>query len=108
MLGILFERIGSALSLAPNILPIFEQLGLYEELMAISHTCQSVDTFDPEIKKIGSIHFGAFKEIPKLYEPLLSKIPAHKIHFIKKVVRSEEKASRVTAYCADGTSYEAD
>ncbi|KAF9998958.1 hypothetical protein BGZ79_007391 [Entomortierella chlamydospora] len=120
----IFERasevrpLGSAMALEGNIFPALEQLGIYEELQQVSKTYVSVDFYNAELKKLGCVNIkenrvasGYHNLIfsrPKLYEILLRRVPAHKMTFRKKVLRTEESDSKVTIYCSDDTSYTGD
>ncbi|KAF8986348.1 hypothetical protein BGZ46_005533 [Entomortierella lignicola] len=133
MLGILFETInipyhifdqastvrplGSALGLGSNTLPIFEQLGLYEEIMKFSIPFRSMDIFDQKLHKLGSVKldhkpFGGYDNIlfarPKFHELLLKQIPVDKISFNKRVVGTEEKGGKTIIQCSDDSTYEGD
>ncbi|KAI8345027.1 hypothetical protein B0O80DRAFT_476032 [Mortierella sp. GBAus27b] len=122
-----FERatavkpLGSAMTLGPSILPVFEQLGLWEELQKISLPCYSTDYYNDRLKSLGAIDLSGHEELlgyqtiifsrPKLYELMLSRVPPHKISHGKKVIRTQDDTSpdgRVTIHCADGTSYTGD
>lgn len=48
-----FRAIGSATGLWTNILPLFEQLGLLEKLMAISKEQIDLNIFDGKMNQIG-------------------------------------------------------
>ncbi|KAG0247439.1 hypothetical protein BG011_001472, partial [Mortierella polycephala] len=134
MMGILLERIGipytileratkvrplgSILSLGPNILPVFEQLGLMNELAQISLPISSTDVYDKDLNKLGSIVLRGQKQItgydnivfarPKLYDLLHKQVPAHKILMGKRIIKVEEKQGRVYAHCTGGTIYHGD
>lgn len=41
------------MSLNVNILPVFEQLGLYDELMAVSFTSPGMHVYNENMEKIG-------------------------------------------------------
>ncbi|KAF9168942.1 hypothetical protein BGX20_011002, partial [Mortierella sp. AD010] len=41
--------LGSSIAISANILPVFEQLGIYEELKGISLPFDGVDMFDKEL-----------------------------------------------------------
>lgn len=45
---------------------------------------------------------------PEFYQLLLSKVPAERIHYNKKVVSVIQTKDDVTISCADGTSYNGD
>ncbi|KAF9351035.1 hypothetical protein BGX26_010863 [Mortierella sp. AD094] len=114
MLGAVLER--SAIALSANILPVFEQLGMYEELQSVSLPLVKVDMFDTKLNDLGSLGDKYHKTIygyeqpvlarPKLYDILRRKVPAHKISMGKKVLRTREHGNRVTVYCSDNTEYE--
>ncbi|KAG0231042.1 hypothetical protein BGX31_005654 [Mortierella sp. GBA43] len=120
----IFERattvkpLGAAMSLGASILPVFEQLGLLEEIKKISFPCRTVDMYDRKLKNIGSIDQRSHKTLlgyesfifarPRLYELLLSQVPPNKISLGKKVLRTREKDNKVHIFCSDNTSYEGD
>ncbi|KAF9355351.1 hypothetical protein BGX26_006667 [Mortierella sp. AD094] len=114
MLGAALER--SAIALTANILPVFEQLGIYEELKSLSRPLASLDMFDTKLNNLGIIDGGDHRRVtgydqpilarPKLYDLLLRQVPTHKVGLGKKVLRTKEHGNRVTVYCSDGTEYE--
>ncbi|KAF9171844.1 hypothetical protein BGX21_006472 [Mortierella sp. AD011] len=133
MLATLFERInisyhiferakelrslGSAMTMAANILPVFEQLGLLSEIESIALPCPALNFYDGDVNKIGSITLMGAKDTgyenllfarPKLYELLRKQVPESKISLNKKVLRSEEVDGRVVIHCSDNTTYEGD
>ncbi|KAG0373333.1 hypothetical protein BGX24_011839 [Mortierella sp. AD032] len=101
----IFERahtvkpLGSAMAVGPAILPIFQQLGIYEEILAISkpfyHVYNYLETEDG-LYTVKPKYFGVVEELsgygynviarPKLYELMLKQVPAHKIHFGSRVL----------------------
>ncbi|KAG0210489.1 hypothetical protein BGX33_004909 [Mortierella sp. NVP41] len=122
----IFERapavkpLGSAMVVGPTILPIFEQLGIYDELVAIgkylTHTISfkesiSMVPYKPQDHRCLEESTGYRKYIvarPKLYDLLLKQVPSHKIHFGKRVLNISEKEDRVTIQTADNSYYEGD
>ncbi|KAF9980692.1 hypothetical protein BGZ75_008149 [Mortierella antarctica] len=119
----IFERatkvkpLGSAMSLGINILPVFEQLGLLDELMKFSYPCPTMNIVNPEMEKLGSVNLGN-KSIagldtilfsrPNLYALMLKQIPEYKLNMGKKVLRTEETEDKVVIHCSDNTTYEGD
>ncbi|KAG0203774.1 hypothetical protein BGX33_008916 [Mortierella sp. NVP41] len=97
----IFERsseikpLGAVMSLSPCILPVFEQLGILDELMKVSKPIKDFKIFNGELKKIGfTVNEGeedyvGYNRIvfarPLLYDILFKRIPSHKIHMSKKV-----------------------
>ncbi|GJJ68680.1 hypothetical protein EMPS_01026 [Entomortierella parvispora] len=110
--------LGSILSLNANILGAIDQIGLLDELKAISfpagntkimyENMEVIATFDNSStdSEIG-YDFLNFPR-PKFHEMLLSKVPAEKIHYNKKVVSTVQNNGGVMIHCADGTSYHGD
>ncbi|KAG0009428.1 hypothetical protein BGZ80_002403, partial [Entomortierella chlamydospora] len=108
--------LGSSIVISANILPVFEQLGIYEELKSISLPFSAVLMLDKKLGYLGDF-CGPYHKIitgyemhilsrPKLYDLLHRKVPEHKVSRGKKVLRTEEHGDRITAYCSDGTEYE--
>ncbi|KAF9349996.1 hypothetical protein BGX26_011762 [Mortierella sp. AD094] len=110
------RSLGSAIGLSGNISPIFEQLGIYEELKSVSLTQLSVDLYDTKLNALGSVHSKEYDIAsgynvlitarPKLYDILRRQVPAHKISMGKKVLRTKEHDNKVAVYCSDNTAYE--
>lgn len=46
---------GTAMALGPSILPVFEQLGLLEDLKTFAQPIYSVDMYTEQIEKLGSV-----------------------------------------------------
>ncbi|GJJ74679.1 hypothetical protein EMPS_07037 [Entomortierella parvispora] len=112
------KRTGAIMGLNGGILPVFEQLDLYEELKAISLPNRSAEILDSKMERIGYIDAKiAYEQTgydyllftrPRLYDLLLSKVPAEKIHFNKRVVWAEHMSNGVSIQCEDGTTYSGD
>ncbi|KAG0256547.1 hypothetical protein BG011_004437 [Mortierella polycephala] len=104
----IFERaikvrpLGSVLSLNANILPVFEQLDLLEDLKKFSLPCTSMDLFEPSRKMIASMAMHNYEETtgypalvfarPDLYDLMLSRVPKEKILMNKKLLSIEQNA----------------
>ncbi|KAF9386806.1 hypothetical protein CPC16_007370 [Podila verticillata] len=119
-----FERaakvkpLGSVISLSPNILPCFQQLGLLQEMEKISLTCDHMELYHQNLERIGSVDGRGFTEItgykalffsrPDLYNFLLSKIPPSKIFMSKKILSILQNDEGVMIRCSDNTHYHGD
>ncbi|KAK3835657.1 MAG: hypothetical protein J3R72DRAFT_451391 [Linnemannia gamsii] len=123
----IFERahtvkpLGSAMAVGPAILPIFQQLGIYEEILAISkpfyHVYNYLETEDG-LYTIKPKYFGVVEELsgygynviarPKLYELMLKQVPAHKIHFGSRVLDITEKGDKITVHFAENETFDGD
>ncbi|KAF8936870.1 hypothetical protein BGZ58_003596 [Dissophora ornata] len=112
------KHFGSAMSLGPNVLPVFEQLGLLEELKNISHPCFNLDIYTEDSNRIVSMDIGSREGDmdydlyvfgrPEFHELLLSKVPKEKIHFGKRVLSVGQSDHGAMIRCADGTTYDGD
>ncbi|KAI1305592.1 hypothetical protein EDD11_004906 [Mortierella claussenii] len=105
------------MTLGPNILPVFEQLGLLEDLKQISHPCFALNIYGADnnligvgkmIGREGTGYDDLIFERPKFHELLFKQIPSSKISLGKKILRTEEKEGRVFVHCSDNTTYEGD
>ncbi|KAG0248828.1 hypothetical protein BG011_009868 [Mortierella polycephala] len=116
----LARPLGSVMSLSGNILPVFEQLGLYDELLNFAKPINALHFLDSSLKKIGEIMGTDSEEKdligynrlvfarPDLYDLLLAKVPAHKISMNKKVVAMIQNDQGVAVRCQDKSIYVAD
>ncbi|KAI1291512.1 hypothetical protein EDD11_008904 [Mortierella claussenii] len=119
----IFERatvvrpLGSAIAIGASILPIFQQLGLLEEIKKSSLPVFSLDIYTANIElysslklpgKEGTEYDDIIIERPKLYDILLSQVLPQNISFSKKVLRTEENEDKVYVRCSDNTTYSAD
>ncbi|KAF9924758.1 hypothetical protein BGZ65_008150, partial [Modicella reniformis] len=112
------KALGSAMALGPSILPVFEQLGLLEEVKRIGRPYRYLDMYSDKLEKIGTIDMSGHEKLvgyeqiifarPRLYEIMLKQVPPHKISHNKKVLRTEEKEGKVTIFCSDNTRYSGD
>ncbi|KAF9991476.1 hypothetical protein BGZ80_009095, partial [Entomortierella chlamydospora] len=106
----------SAISMSGNIFPLFEQLGIYEELNNVSLPSTSMDLYDTKRNDLSSVYTKEHDIVtgygmlitarPKLYDVLRRKVPAYKISMGKKVLRTKEHDNKVTVFCSDNTEYE--
>ncbi|KAG9071678.1 hypothetical protein KI688_005891 [Linnemannia hyalina] len=94
----IFERastvkpLGSAMSLAGQMIYLFRQLGIDEKFIAMSNG--------------GSPSYIVAR--PLLYDLLLSLIPQKKIHFSKRILTIKEVDDKVKIQAADNSVYEGD
>ncbi|KAG0329693.1 hypothetical protein BG000_012001 [Podila horticola] len=110
--------LGTALSLSPNVQPLFEQLGLLDELKAIAKPAITARIFSDTLKEIHTMNVEQYKDIcgyhtlfttrPDLYNLLLSHIPSYKILSGKRVLNIKQDDFEVSVHCADGSDYHGD
>ncbi|KAF8984262.1 hypothetical protein BGZ46_008435 [Entomortierella lignicola] len=117
------RALGSATSLAPNVLPLLEQLGLHEELKTIwketSYFSMYKETENGDIELTGRSDSTILQEIsgypmvlmarPDLHSLLLSHVPSHKIHLGKRVLSIiQDIDNGVLIRTSDGMTHEGD
>ncbi|KAF9151499.1 hypothetical protein BG015_006598 [Linnemannia schmuckeri] len=121
----IFERassvkpLGSAMSIGSALIPVFRQLGCYDEFVTIGKRSIVAETwrestfgysldFLPREEFSGEIQYIVSR--PLLYNVLLRQIPPHKIQFGKRVLvaKETEDKQRVTIQTADNAVYEGD
>ncbi|KAF9101461.1 hypothetical protein BGX27_011477, partial [Mortierella sp. AM989] len=110
------REFGAAISISGNILPVFEQLGIYEDLKNISLPYLGTEFFDLKLNQVGFVEGIGHKKScgydflflsrPKLYTLLRGLIPDNKITMGKRVLFTKEHDEIVDVYCSDDTMYE--
>ncbi|KAF9355350.1 hypothetical protein BGX26_006666 [Mortierella sp. AD094] len=60
--------LGSGIAISGNILPVFEQLGIYDELKNISRPHISMEMYDSKLNDLGSM-FTKFHKISYVQNP---------------------------------------
>ncbi|KAF9166977.1 hypothetical protein DFQ26_006241 [Actinomortierella ambigua] len=110
--------LGSGLSLSCQVLRVFDQVGILDDLMAVSKRLMGIHYFDKDLKRVGGVDTSGFEERygypsvffarPDLADVLLKHVPAHKVQWGKKIVSSMQSSDGVTVHCADGSSYDGD
>ncbi|OAQ34366.1 FAD/NAD(P)-binding domain-containing protein [Linnemannia elongata AG-77] len=110
---------GSAIALGPNILPLFTQLGLYEEFLAIAKPVNHITIHKAQgMRRMGAVDIEEHIERsgyssyvcsrPDLYDLLISQIPKSRISFGKRVLSLVQGDNGAQIQTADGGVYEAD
>ncbi|KAF9563298.1 hypothetical protein EC968_004882 [Mortierella alpina] len=119
-----FERatavkpLGSALHIGAKLHPFFEQIGVYEEFVALSKHLLHVRGYNEKREFLDSLNFteaeamSGYKEYivarPALYSLLLKQIPPEKIHFAKRVLSLVQGDEGILLRTSDGTTHEGD
>ncbi|KAG0369737.1 hypothetical protein BGX24_002306 [Mortierella sp. AD032] len=120
----IFERtsvvtpLGSALSIGPNVLPVFEQLGIYDEFLNISKPIPQLSYFKEHLKackpsdqrpveKLAGYGYRIVSR-PMLYELLLSLVPEENILYGRRVLNITEDDDKVVVHINKHESYEGD
>ncbi|KAG0368113.1 hypothetical protein BC939DRAFT_505742 [Gamsiella multidivaricata] len=117
--------LGSAVQLNANILPLFEQLGIFDQIWKIGKPVRRTRVVGDRLQNLGSIEAAEVEARmgypsvivarPELYDILLSQVPASKIHMSKKITAVEQDLSSSAApgtgvkiTCSDGTAAQGD
>ncbi|KAG0366323.1 hypothetical protein BC939DRAFT_440977 [Gamsiella multidivaricata] len=110
--------LGGVVMLGPPVLRAFEQLGLLEDLVRQSNIMTGVTVLDSKLNQICRINADYARDRygydsltivrPKLYAILLSRIPAYKILFAKRVISTAQNSEGVKVRCQDGSTYSGD
>ncbi|KAG0049016.1 hypothetical protein BGZ89_004367 [Linnemannia elongata] len=134
ILGVLLERcdipysiiekatvvkpLGSALTVGSTLIPLFEQLGIAEELYRVGKPWTHYYTYSESKELILAADFTlaqgltGYKQYaigrPALYDLLFNQIPSHKIHFGKRVTSINDTGDSVEVKTAEGSTYEGD
>ncbi|KAG0267426.1 hypothetical protein BG011_005711 [Mortierella polycephala] len=108
----------AVMSLNASILPVFEQLGLHEDLKKISYPASSFKFYNGNMRKLAEYVAEDDKERDGydrivfsrtlLHELLLRKIPARKLHLGKKFKMLSQSDEGVAIKCTDKTEYYGD
>ncbi|KAG0318291.1 hypothetical protein BGZ99_005784 [Dissophora globulifera] len=118
------KAVGSAIGIAPNVMPMMEQLGLLDDIKGIYQVFKQMDVYnespDGETLELSSrTEFSELKELsgypsvsmsrPEFHALLISRVPAHKLHLGKRVLSiSQDDETGVLIRTSDGMSHEGD
>ncbi|KAG0280056.1 hypothetical protein BGZ95_011435 [Linnemannia exigua] len=113
-----YRSFGSAIVLSAMMLRCFEQLGMLDELIAVSKPMTGAVFLDENMKYIGSLpsifigqRYGYFNIIlprPEFHRILQSRVPLNKVYFSKKVLEVTQTSERAKIRCSDNSIYHAD
>ncbi|KAG0277548.1 hypothetical protein BGZ95_005750 [Linnemannia exigua] len=120
----IFERsshvrtLGALMSINANILPVFEQLGLMEEVENISLRNRWSGIYNSKMKQIAKIGMEDYKGCtgydflvfsrPEFCDVLLRQIPKDRISFNKRILKMRKCIDGTRIYCSDNSIYEGD
>ncbi|KAF9419823.1 hypothetical protein BGZ94_009316, partial [Podila epigama] len=107
--------LGAIVYLGPPLMRAMEQLGLMDDLVRNSTIMTGVTLMNHRLVNVCRFGVDYAEERyghppltivrPKLYDILLSRIPAYKILFGKRVTSSSENHEGITVRCEDGSSH---
>ncbi|KAG0277549.1 hypothetical protein BGZ95_005751 [Linnemannia exigua] len=136
MMGILLDRmnipylilerapkvkpLGALMSLNGNILALFDQLGLLDDVMKISLLNHSSSIYNEKLEKLAEVGMDNYKGLsgydyivfsrPELYEIIRQRVPEDKVLMNKRVsvIKQLPGGGGVEVICQDNTVYKAD
>ncbi|KAF9102079.1 hypothetical protein BGX29_004968 [Mortierella sp. GBA35] len=120
----IFERtssvkpLGSALMIGSNLLPLFEQIGIDEEFIALGKPTMDCSIARQNVGHLMTVSFRPHLEFtgyktyivarPFFYDLLLKQVPPEKIHFNKRVLSITEEDDKISIQAADNSVYDGD
>ncbi|OAQ26110.1 FAD/NAD(P)-binding domain-containing protein [Linnemannia elongata AG-77] len=114
------KPLGALMSLNGNILALFDQLGLLEDVMKISKINHSTTLYNEKLEKLAEIGVSDYKDLtgyeyivfsrPELYEIIRQRVPQEKVLMGKRVnkIRQLPMNGGVEVVCHDHSVYTAD
>ncbi|KAF9428720.1 hypothetical protein BGZ94_001320 [Podila epigama] len=113
------KPLGTALSLTPATMPLFEQLGLYERLIALCKPFGALRLWHEDLSPVGAFQLSENKNVTTerygydsniisrsdLVDLLLTLVPPNRIHFGKRVLSMSQDEEKVTLCCSDNEKF---
>ncbi|KAF8980542.1 hypothetical protein BGZ46_004025 [Entomortierella lignicola] len=119
-----FERaakvipLGSALSIGANVMPLFEQLGILDEVLKNANPFSFSTGYSEDREVTRTLDYSPAETIggflphiisrPILVDIITKLVPAHKVHYSKKILTCNQDDKGVIVSCSDNSSYQAD
>ncbi|KAG0347712.1 hypothetical protein BG004_007123 [Podila humilis] len=110
--------LGSGIAMGPAVIPLFKQLGIYDEFMTRSKPMMSNCMYKENLELISEMTWPWVKDYvgdhqrlisrSELFTMLLGQIPKHHVLFGKRVLSFSQDEFGVNVRCADNTLYHAD
>ncbi|KAG0218973.1 hypothetical protein BGX33_005239 [Mortierella sp. NVP41] len=110
--------LGSATGLAPNIMPLFEQLGLLDKLRAVAKEVAHLNVYNADMERIGTmdvkdhVDLGGYLSLimarRDLHKFLMEEVPAEKMTLGTKVLSIQQNHYGVMIRTNDGQHHHAD
>ncbi|KAK3830618.1 MAG: hypothetical protein J3R72DRAFT_252983 [Linnemannia gamsii] len=120
----IFERatvvkpLGSGMAVGATLLPVFQQLGIYEEFLTMSKFLSHAGAYKESLEPHNPSDYRPLEEFggyaqrivarPRLYSLMQRQVPAHKIHFGKRVLNITEEDNKVIVHTADNGTHVGD
>ncbi|KAF9139862.1 hypothetical protein BG015_001878 [Linnemannia schmuckeri] len=112
------KPLGSALAVGPSMVPVFEQLGIDKEYIALGKRARYSMFIKENQEELLALDYSSMDEFmgypgfivsrPAFYDLLLKQIPAYKVHFGKRVDTIVETNDKVKAHTSTGELFQGD
>ncbi|KAF9095609.1 hypothetical protein BGX23_000218 [Mortierella sp. AD031] len=113
------KPLGALMSLSANILALFDQLGLLEDVMKISLLNHSSTLYNEKLEQLAEVGHKNYHKLtgyniivfsrPELYELFRIRVPEEKVLMNKRVLETKQlPGGGVEVVCQDDTVYRAD
>lgn len=112
------KLLGSALAVGSSMVPVFEQMGIDKEYLALGKRVRYSMFIKENQEKLLALDYSSAEEFtgypgfivarPLFYDLLLSQIPASKIHFGKRVDTILETNDKVEVHTTTGETFVGD
>ncbi|KAG0288740.1 hypothetical protein BGZ96_007496 [Linnemannia gamsii] len=107
------------MSIGPTLLPVFQQFGIYDDILSIGKYMDFTETFKKTLEPYRATDYRPIDEFtgygqyivarPKYYDIMLKQIPPHKIHFGKRVLStSKGDNDKVVIHLNNNETFEGD
>ncbi|KAF9165964.1 hypothetical protein DFQ26_009014 [Actinomortierella ambigua] len=104
------KALGSTMTLSAQVLRVFDQLGLLEDLQKIGLPLAGFKYYDKEMNEVGRMEMivdnGPLES--ELMEFLLTQVPKDKIHWGKRILSTMQNKEGVMCRCSDSSCYDGD
>ncbi|KAF9391886.1 hypothetical protein CPC16_003799 [Podila verticillata] len=112
------KQLGSAIAVGTNAMPLFKQLGIYDEFVKLAKPTTQVHVITDELDPVYTMDFGFLEELttyesyiiprPDLYDLLLRQVPEENIYTGKTVYNFDQDKKSVLVRFADATKHYCD
>ncbi|KAF9924522.1 hypothetical protein FBU30_005542 [Linnemannia zychae] len=112
------QPLGGAIILSFNLMPLMEQLGLLDQIEAISFPIETTMIYKEDMEVIRELHLRSNRKMvgygtqviprPQLHAILLALVPKEKILVNKSIESLVQNTDSVTVTCEDKSTYTAD
>ncbi|KAF9311459.1 hypothetical protein BG003_007382 [Podila horticola] len=113
------KPLGSALVIGTGAAPLFRQMGIYEDFLAIAKHQNHLNIMDENLKPQWTLNYdwledigGGYREYivarPDLYNVLWNHVPRDRIHLGKRILSFKEIENQVQVHTSDNSLYHGD